>query len=220
MRDALAEVRAGDPQAAIARLGGRYADALAALKTLAEPVDTSWLQLAARLLYRTGDMSETAATAERILSQKKDAATWHLLGRARLWLDHPGAGVAFARAAELDPEHFVRPFRVSRKRFEQLAASALERIPGRFQAFLDNTLVVVQDLPDLEAVHRGEDPDLLGLYEGATVLEHGLPERIVLYQRNHENVAADEAELIQEVEETVRHEVGHHFGMEEEELPY
>jgi len=65
-----------------------------------------------------------------------------------------------------------------------------------------------------------EDPDLLGLYEGATVLEHGLPERIVLYQRNHENVVANDRELAEEVRETMRHEVGHHFGMNEDELPY
>jgi len=52
------------------------------------------------------------------------------------------------------------------------------------------------------------------------VLEHGLPERIVLYQRNHENVTADDGELAEEVQETMRHEVGHHFGMAEDELPY
>src|SRR2546430_871925 len=62
--------------------------------------------------------------------------------------------------------------------------------------------------------------ELLALYEGATVLEHGLPERIVLYQRNHENVVSDDRELAEEVRETMRHEVGHHFGMAEDELPY
>jgi predicted Zn-dependent protease with MMP-like domain len=85
---------------------------------------------------------------------------------------------------------------------------------------MSNTMVVVDDLPDIDAVREGEDPDLLGLYEGATVLEHGLPERIVLYQRNHENVVANDRELAEEVRETMRHEVGHHFGMAEDELPY
>ena len=102
----------------------------------------------------------------------------------------------------------------------RLAEMALAGVPDEFQAKMSNTMIVVDDLPDLDAVREGEDPDLLGLYEGATVLEHGLPERIVLYQRNHENVAADERELEREVQETMRHEIGHHFGMEEDELPY
>ena len=81
-------------------------------------------------------------------------------------------------------------------------------------------MIVVDDLPSLESVTEGEDPDLLGLYEGATALEHGLPERIVLYQRNHENVSGDLQELAEQVDETMAHEIGHHFGMEEDELPY
>ena len=97
---------------------------------------------------------------------------------------------------------------------------ALAGVPDEFQAKMSDTMIVVDDLPDLDAIREGEDPDLLGLYEGATVLEHGLPERIVLYQRNHENVAADERDLEREVQETMRHEIGHHFGMEEDELPY
>jgi predicted Zn-dependent protease with MMP-like domain len=85
---------------------------------------------------------------------------------------------------------------------------------------MTNTMIVVDDLPDIESVREGEDPDLLGLYEGATVLEHGLPERIVIYQRNHENISGTERELARQVRETMRHEIGHHFGMGEAELPY
>jgi len=161
-----------------------------------------------------------AAAAQALEAEADDALGWHFLGRVRVWLRHPQADRAFARAADLDPDHFVRPYRVRPARFEQLATAAVERIPQQFHSSLSNTLIVVQDLPDLDAVRRGEDPDLLGLYEGATVLEHGLPERIVLYQRNHENVCATELDLVAEIEETVRHEVGHHFGMEEDELPY
>ena len=51
-------------------------------------------------------------------------------------------------------------------------------------------------------------------------MEHGLPERIVLYQRNHENIVASERQLHEQVMETMRHEIGHHFGMGEDELPY
>jgi len=144
----------------------------------------------------------------------------HLLGRIRLWLQRPDAEEAFAGAADLDPEHYVRPYRVDPDQFERLAAAALTRIPAEFHQFLENTLIVAEPLPRLRAVRDGEDPDLLGLYEGATALEHGLPERIVLYQLNHENISGNKRELAELIEETVRHEVGHHFGMEEDELPY
>jgi predicted Zn-dependent protease with MMP-like domain len=114
----------------------------------------------------------------------------------------------------------VVPHRITREDFAALAEEAFNAIPPEFRARLDNTLVVVDDLPEIEAVREGEDPDLLGVYDGATAMDRGLPERIVLYQRNHEQVCSTEAELREEVNETMRHEIGHHFGMEEDELPY
>jgi len=101
-----------------------------------------------------------------------------------------------------------------------LAEQAFNAIPPEFRARLDNTLVVVDDLPALDAVREGEDPDLLGVYDGATAMDRGLPERIVLYQRNHEQVCSTEAELREEGNENMRDEIGHHLGMEEDALPY
>ena len=62
--------------------------------------------------------------------------------------------------------------------------------------------------------------DLLGFYQGNTIQnsEWGLPARIVLYRRNLENISSDRASLIREVRDTVLHEVGHHLGMEEDQL--
>jgi predicted Zn-dependent protease with MMP-like domain len=217
---ALQQARDGDADGAIDTIAERFSEALAELRSLRQPIDPGWLRLGARIAYRAADMSLAADFAQQALAREEDAATWHLLGRLRVWLDDKDAAAAFARAAVLAPEVFVVPYRVKRDRFTRMAEVALAAIPETFQAQLTNTLIVVDDLPDLEAVREGEDPDLLGLYEGATVLEHGLPERIVLYQRNHENIVADERELAEQVRETMRHEVGHHFGMEEDELPY
>lgn len=218
--NALQQARDGDADGAIDTIAERFSEALEELRSLRQPVDPGWLRLAARLAYRAADMSAAADFAQRALTRDEDAATWNLLGRVGVWLDKKDTVAAFARAAELRPDVYSVPYRVQRDRFTRLAEVALAAIPETFQAQLTNTMIVVDDLPDLEAVREGEDPDLLGLYEGATVLEHGLPERIVLYQRNHENIAADEQELAEQVNETMRHEVGHHFGMEEHELPY
>jgi predicted Zn-dependent protease with MMP-like domain len=217
---ALQQARDGDADGAIDTIAERFSEALAELRSLRQPVDSGWLRLAARLAYRAADMSAAAEFAQQALASEEDAATWNLLGRLRVWLDQKDAVEAFARAAELQPAAFRVPYRVKRDRFTRMAEVALAAIPETFQEQLTNTMIVVDDLPDLDAVREGEDPDLLGLYEGATVLEHGLPERIVLYQRNHENIVSDEQELAEQVQETMRHEVGHHFGMEENELPY
>jgi predicted Zn-dependent protease with MMP-like domain len=215
----LQQARDGDPDGAIETIAERFPDALAELDAL-QPHDLGWLRLAARLAYRSGDMQAAAGFAQRVLDKVEDAPTWHLLGRLRVWLKQKESTEAFRRAAARQPDRFVVPYRIARDRFARLAEEALAAIPDEFQAQMGNTMIVVDDLPDLDAVREGEDPDLLGLYEGATVLEHGLPERIVLYQRNHENIAADERELEREVRETMRHEIGHHFGMGEDELPY
>jgi len=216
----LRQARDGDADGAIGTIGERFSEALTQLRGLSESHDAAWLQLAARLAFRTGEMAVAAGLAEEALAKGNDAATWNLLGRVRTWLKRRDATVAFQRAAALDPDSFVIPVRVSHDRFTGLAERALAEVPDTFQAQMTNTMIVVDDLPDIESVREGEDPDLLGLYEGATVLEQGLPERIVLYQRNHENISDTERELARQVRETMRHEIGHHFGMAEDELPY
>jgi|SRR5438094_8894940 len=103
--------------------------------------------------------------------------------------------------------------RVTMDRFEAAARAAIDSIPDEFQGYLDNTQFVVA-----ESSAQG----LMGLYEGGGALTAGewLPERITLYKRQHEQSADTWDELVEEVRRTILHEVGHHFGMEEEELPY
>lgn len=99
------------------------------------------------------------------------------------------------------------------KQFEEAAQAAIGSIPEEFQPYLENTVFVLEE----------SSPDgLMGLYEGATALAagEGWPERITLYQRSHEESADSMEELVSEVRRTILHEVGHHFGMEEEDLPY
>ena len=220
VEEALALARAGDLEAAVATISERFPQALERLKARAVEMDAGWLRLAAALEYRSGSLEAAHSSAERALALEADASTWNLLGRIRSWLQRPDAEAAFRQAAALEPGAYVVPHRVTREHFAALAEEAFAAIPPEFRARLDNTLVVVDDLPEIDAVREGEDPDLLGVYDGATAMDRGLPERIVLYQRNHEQVCATEEELREEVQETMRHEVGHHFGMEEDELPY
>jgi predicted Zn-dependent protease with MMP-like domain len=103
--------------------------------------------------------------------------------------------------------------RVSMQEFEAAAQAAVDSIPDEFRPYLENTVFIIE-----ESSRDG----LMGLYEGSTALAagHGMPERITLYKRSHERAAGTLEELVDEVRKTILHEVGHHFGMEEDDLPF
>jgi predicted Zn-dependent protease with MMP-like domain len=103
--------------------------------------------------------------------------------------------------------------RVSMKQFEEAAQAAIDSIPEQFQPYLENTVFVLEEL---------SPEGLMGLYEGAGALAsgEGMPERITLFKHSHEQSSRSFEELVEEVRRTILHEVGHHFGMEEDDLPY
>ena len=111
-------------------------------------------------------------------------------------------------------------------RFESLVQEALGRIPSDLQAYVDNVDVVVEDWPaqgQLAGHVIGEDDYLLGLYEGVPLTERAdygmvLPDKITLFQKSIEAVCSSDEEIIEEVRNTVVHEVAHHFGIDDERL--
>jgi predicted Zn-dependent protease with MMP-like domain len=116
---------------------------------------------------------------------------------------------------------------MTRQRFRQLVAEALDTIPSRFRRHLKNVAVVVEDEPSpaLLAEMEIEPPDtLFGLYQGTPLPErrwdHGnvLPDRIVIFQGPIEDVSETEDDMVTEIGETLIHEVGHYFGLSEDEL--
>lgn len=117
--------------------------------------------------------------------------------------------------------------RLSRTEFEKLVARAVEALPPRFLARLQNVEVVVESQPTEEELEQaGVEPGgtLLGLYQGIPQTERGswygsvLPDRIVIYQRPIEGLAGTLREIRRQVGITLMHEIGHHFGLDEDEL--
>ena len=116
---------------------------------------------------------------------------------------------------------------MTRARFEQLVAEAIRTIPARFREELKNLAVMVEDEPPDELLDEMEiePPDtLFGLYQGTPLTErawdygNALPDRIVLYQGPIEDASDTEDDVVVTVGETLIHEVGHYFGLSEEEL--
>jgi len=112
-------------------------------------------------------------------------------------------------------------------RFRQLVSEALDTIPIRFRQQLQNIAIVVEDEPSPALLAEMEiaPPDtLFGLYQGTPLTErrwdHGnvLPDRITIYQGPIEDVSESEDDVVTEVGETLIHEVGHFFGLSEEEI--
>jgi predicted Zn-dependent protease with MMP-like domain len=121
------------------------------------------------------------------------------------------------------------PYRVSKTRFGELVEQALSELPRQFADFLEQVPVQVMSRPPLSllrsmGIEDGED--LLGLYEGSDLLEASetegrgtpMPNQILIFQENIEGVSENEQDLVREVRTTVLHELGHHFGMSEEDL--
>lgn len=100
-------------------------------------------------------------------------------------------------------------------RFEEMVGEALDTLPPSLAGVMANVVVVVEE---------GTDPGLLGLYEGIPLTERlsdysaVLPDRITIYRRAICAQCDTEEDVVDEVRTTVVHEVGHHFGIEDERL--
>ncbi len=100
-------------------------------------------------------------------------------------------------------------------RFEELVADALDGIPPRLGALMDNVWVQVDDR---------SMPGLLGLYEGVPLTERQayggmvMPDKITIFRRSICRVCDSEQEVVEQVRTTVVHEVAHHFGIDDHRL--
>jgi len=116
---------------------------------------------------------------------------------------------------------------VQRATFERLVADALATIPRRFRAAMTNLAIVVEDEPSpalLEEMEVEPSDTLLGLYQGTPLTErrwdygNALPDRILLFQGPLERESEGDDDLVVAIAETLIHEIGHYFGLSEEEI--
>jgi predicted Zn-dependent protease with MMP-like domain len=118
---------------------------------------------------------------------------------------------------------------MERERFEELVVRAVEALPPQFKDKIENVAVVVQYWPtggQLRSVGLRKRDQLLGLYEGVPLTAFGrdhtmtpvLPDKISIFQRPIEMAYRSEERIVRGIEETVRHEIAHHFGISDRRL--
>jgi predicted Zn-dependent protease with MMP-like domain len=106
---------------------------------------------------------------------------------------------------------------MSTQRFDELVSDALDLVPPKLAAAIDNVVVLVEN-------RHPEEPDLLGLYEGIALTERdttyagALPDTITIYRDALLDICDSDADVVEEVKITVIHEIAHHFGIDDERL--
>lgn len=115
---------------------------------------------------------------------------------------------------------------MTHEEFVNVAAETLASLPEEFRSRIQNVAILVEDYPPKQSRSQpGQRRQLLlGIFHGVPATKRSVfnlttgPDHIVLYQKNIESVCQSEAEVRHQIRQTLIHELGHYFGMTEEQL--
>jgi predicted Zn-dependent protease with MMP-like domain len=115
---------------------------------------------------------------------------------------------------------------MKRGHFVKVVEEVLDSLPQEFRSRIGNVAVLVEDMPPNQPPPQSGPQRrlLLGLFHGVPTTRKSTfdlptgPDYIVLYQKNIEAVCSSEAEVREQIRLTVIHELGHYFGMDENQL--
>lgn len=123
----------------------------------------------------------------------------------------------------------ARPPRLSPAEFEKLVERAIGELPELFRSRLDNVVIAIEDEPtdeDYELTGTPEDEDLFGIFRGPMRTEMSwdmlptLPPQAVVFRGPILRNTSSNREAVKEIKDTLVHELGHYFGLEDDEMPY
>jgi predicted Zn-dependent protease with MMP-like domain len=128
------------------------------------------------------------------------------------------------------PRRRPRLLAIEPEAFETLVRQAIDGLPSEYRRLLTNVAIVVEETPSrdvLDDLGLASEDELLGLYSGTSLeqesffsAEGQLPARISIYRRPILRLCRSAEEVVDEVRDTVVHEIGHHFGLDDDEMPY
>jgi predicted Zn-dependent protease with MMP-like domain len=114
---------------------------------------------------------------------------------------------------------------MKREEFVRVAEEVLDSLPEEFRSRIENVAILLEDFPPNQSRRPGQQRRLLlGIFHGVPATKKSVfdlsvgPAHIVLYQKNIEAVCSSEAEVRHQIRQTLIHELGHYFGMTEEQL--
>lgn len=114
---------------------------------------------------------------------------------------------------------------MKREDFINVAEETLDSLPEEFRGRIQNVAILVDDFPPDQSPPRPRQHRrlLLGIFHGVPATKKSVfdlsvgPAHIVLYQKNIESICSNEAEVRHQIRQTLIHELGHYFGMTEEQ---
>jgi predicted Zn-dependent protease with MMP-like domain/Flp pilus assembly protein TadD len=180
-----------------------------------------------QILFELGRFEDAKRCLDAAAAMDPEAA--HAVYHLGLVLERLGmpdeAERAFAQANALDPERYPMPVEVDDVTFREAAAEAVDNLPRSIREYVQDVPILVEDWPSRELLAaENVSPQILGIYIGTprTEAEPSLQvqdlTRVVLFKRNLEKICRDRDDLIEQIQITVRHEIGHHLGLSEEDL--
>ena len=119
---------------------------------------------------------------------------------------------------------------MSPEAFAELVQQAIADLPPQYARLMETIAVVIEEEPPedvLRDLELGSEEDLLGLYQGQSLADDSFfktggaqPAQISIYRRPILRQCESPEEVVQEVYDTVVHELGHHVGLDDDEMPY
>lgn len=196
-----------------------------ALKTAGE--HATYRAFEGQLNFELGRFEEARPLLEQAVALDQDSA--HGLYHLGLVLERLGErerGTAcFARANALDPDHYGLPIEITDQDFERAAAAALDNLPRSIREYVEDVPLLIEEFPSRElTLEENLSPQILGLYQGRPRTEAAVTEqprdltRVILFKKNLEKVCRSREELVEQIQVTVKHEIGHHLGLDEDDL--
>jgi predicted Zn-dependent protease with MMP-like domain/Flp pilus assembly protein TadD len=181
-----------------------------------------------QILFEKGHFAEARRPLERAVAMDPESS--HGVYHLGLVLERTGGDAeeierCFERADALDPDHYPMPSQIDIKAFERAAEEALNNLPRSIREYVVDVPVLIEDYPSAEMVNEENvSPQILGLFIGIPRTEASASQpapdmdRVILYKRNLERMCRNEDDLVEQIQITVKHEIGHYLGLSEEDL--
>jgi predicted Zn-dependent protease with MMP-like domain/Flp pilus assembly protein TadD len=180
-----------------------------------------------QILFETARFEEGRRALEQavLMDSESAHAVYHLaLVLERLGEDEE-AERAFRRANALDPDHYAVPVRVQDAVFQRASEDALANLPRSIREAVENVPILVRDLPEEDLLAaENVSPTILGIFIGVPRTEAALTEqardvnRVILFKKNLEKICRTRAELVEQIQTTLQHEIGHYLGLDDDDL--